>query len=47
MAGSKVLSAWSTSTGEVVRERGMNDVIGKPVQPVDFARVLKRFANPL
>ena len=23
---------------------GMNDVIGKPVQPVDFARVLKRFA---
>src|SRR6202789_1225769 len=26
---------------------GMNDVIGKPVQPVDFARVLKRFANPL
>jgi CheY-like chemotaxis protein len=23
---------------------GMNDIIGKPVQPVDFARVLKRFA---
>ncbi len=23
---------------------GMNDVIGKPVQPVDFARALKRFA---
>jgi two-component system, sensor histidine kinase and response regulator len=26
---------------------GMNDIIGKPVQPVEFARVLKRFANPL
>jgi CheY-like chemotaxis protein len=23
---------------------GMNDIIGKPVQPVEFARVLKRFA---
>src|ERR1700722_4159518 len=26
---------------------GMNDIIGKPVQPVEFARVLKRLTNPL
>jgi two-component system, sensor histidine kinase and response regulator len=40
--------ALTASVLQVDRDRclsaGMNDVIGKPVQPVDFARVLKRFA---